>query len=283
MPDILKTTKKAAGILRQNGIAEPRREADSLLAFALGKDKTFLVAYSEYELAGKEEKRFWKFIKRRAKREPFQHITGKQEFYSLDFEVSKDVLIPRPETELIVENAVEILREIDTPKFCEVGVGSGCISVSILSEVKTANAVGLDVSEKALKVATRNAERHEVSGRLKLEISDIFEKLENEKFDLIVSNPPYISLDDFENLQPEVRVFDPKIALTDGKNGFSIIEKIIRESPNFLKSEGFLMLEIGIGQNEKAAAMFLDQIWQSVEFFADLQKIPRMIRARIRK
>lgn len=281
MSNISETIQKASEILERNKIAEPRREANSLLGFALKKDKDFLVAHSEYELSGEEEKCFREFVERRAKREPFQHITGKQEFYGLEFFVSKDVLIPRPETELIVENAVEILREINLPKFCEVGIGSGCISVSILNEVKTARAIGLDVSENALKIAKQNAARHEVSGRLKLETSDIFENLENEKFDLIVSNPPYISLDDFADLQSEVRDFDPKIALTDGKDGFSIIEQIIIESPNFLKSGGFLLLEIGIGQSEKVKSMFSDEIWNKIEVLPDLQGIPRTFKVQL--
>ena len=281
MSDIVEVIEKAAEILARNGVAESRREASSLLAFVLGKDRTFLFAHSEYKLSSQEEKRFWEFIGRRAKREPFQHITGKQEFYGLDFFVSKDVLIPRPETELIVENAIEILREIDSPKFCEIGIGSGCISVSILSEVKIARAKGFEVSEKALKIAERNAERHEVSGRLKLEISDVFENLQNEKFDLIVSNPPYISSADFAGLQPEVRDFDPKIALTDGKDGFSILSEIIKKSPKFLKSGGFLLLEIGIGQGEPIKKMFSDTIWKKVGILPDLQGIPRTVKARL--
>ncbi len=203
MSDISETLRNAAEILRQSGIPESRRQASSLLAFTLQKDKTFLIAHSEYKLSPAEEKRFQIFLRRRAEREPLQHITGKQEFYRLDFEVSKDVLIPRPETELIVENAIELLPE--NGRFCEVGVGSGCISVSILHELKTASAIGLDISEKALQIAGRNAETHNVFDRLELKKSDVFDVLQNEKFDLIVSNPPYISSEDIKKLQAEVR------------------------------------------------------------------------------
>ena len=282
MPHISETLKNAAEILSRNGIAQPRLEAGLLLAFALEKDKIFLVAHSEYQLSDEEQKYFWELIKRRAEREPFQHITEKQEFYGLEFFVSKDVLIPRPETELIVENAIDILREIDAPRICEVGIGSGCISVSILKNVETANAIGLDISEKALKITRRNAIRHEVSDRLELKTSNVFESLKNEKFDLIVSNPPYISLKDFADLQREVRDFDPMIALTDGKNGFSIIGQIIEESPNFLKPGGFLLMEIGIGQSEKVEAMFSKSVWRTFEILPDLQGIPRTVKVRIR-
>ena len=136
MPNVSETIKNAREILEKSGVAEPRREAKSLLAFALRQDQTFLVAHSEYELAAEENTKFQNFLARRANREPFQYITGRQEFYGLDFIVTPDVLIPRPETELLVETAVEILQTIDSSRFCEIGVGSGCISISILHVLK---------------------------------------------------------------------------------------------------------------------------------------------------
>ncbi len=279
LSNIAETLRIATRVLQANGIVEARREAVSLLAFALQKDKTFLVAHHEYELLAKEEQRFYEFLQRRARREPFQYITKGQEFYGLDFLVTPDVLIPRPETELIVEAAIEILREKNSPEFCEIGIGSGCISVSILHEDETARAIGLDVSEKALQIAGQNAERHEVADRLELKISDIFASLINEKFDLIVSNPPYISSEEVENLQREVRDFEPRFALTDGKNGLTIIEKIVRDAPNFLKSNSFLLMEIGFNQAGIVREMFSPQIWQKVGILPDLQRIPRMVKA----
>lgn len=283
MADISETLREATKILQMSGIAEPRREAASLLTFVLQKDKTFLIAHPEYELTGKEEENFRDFLNRRANHEPFQYIVGKQEFYGLDFLVTPDVLIPRPETELIVENAVGILKTKESPQFCEVGIGSGCISVAILHEVKTASAVGLDVSEKALQIAETNAEKLGVLERLNLKNSDVFAELSNEKFDLIVSNPPYVPSEDFPTLQAEVRDFEPQVALTDGKNGLSIIGKIIIESPKFLESNSFLLMEIGFNQSNKVREMFSTEIWREVEFFADLQGIPRMIKAQIHK
>ncbi|NJM52640.1 MAG: peptide chain release factor N(5)-glutamine methyltransferase [Blastocatellia bacterium] len=225
---------------------------------------------------------FQQIIARRANREPFQHITGKQEFYGLDFEVNSDVLIPRPETELIVENAIEILQKIEKPRFCEVGTGSGCISISILHNVSKATAIGLDVSEKALKITRRNAEKHEVSDRVELKISDVFAVLTEEKFSLIVSNPPYVPSEDISGLQTEVRDFEPIIALTDGKDGLSIVEHIVENSPKFLYSKGFLLMEIGFSQAEKVRQMFSPEIWQTVEILPDLQGIPRMIKAQLK-
>lgn len=282
MSNIAEFLQKATDILQPSGIAEPRREANSLLAFVLKKDSTFLFAHPEYGLTETEEKIFNEIVARRANRKPFQYITGKQEFYQLDFEVTKDVLIPRPETEMMVENAIEILQRIENPRFCEVGTGSGCLSISILYEVKSATATGLDISAKALEITRRNAEKHQVAERLELRISDIFSTLNDEIFDVIVSNPPYISAQDFAHLQIEVRDFEPQFALTDGKDGLSIIENIVKESPKFLKSEGFLLLEIGFNQSKQVEFMFSDEIWQSVEILPDLQGIPRMVKAKIK-
>lgn len=282
MPNIAETLVRATEILQKRGLAEPRREANSLLSFALAKNKTFLIAHSEYKLTAEEEINFQTVLRRRAGREPLQYITGKQEFYGLDFQVTPDVLIPRPETEMIVENALEILKSRENSRFCEIGVGSGCISISILHNARAASAIGLDISDKALEIAQKNAEKHQVAERLNLKISDVFSRLADEKFDFVVSNPPYIPRADIENLQPEVRDFEPLTALTDGGEGLSIIEKIIRESPKFLKPNGFLLMEIGFGQAEDVEHLFDAGIWQTVEILPDLQSIGRMVRARAR-
>ncbi len=280
--NVSETIEYATHILDASGLAEPRREANSLLAFALGKDRTFLIAHPEYQLSSKEETRFREILQRRANREPFQYIIGKQEFFGLDFEIASGVLIPRPETELIVENAIEILRRNENPFFCEIGVGSGCISVSILKEVTNARAIGVDVSEIALRIAKKNTENHKVSVRIDLRISDLFDALQKEQFDLIVSNPPYISAEDFEDLQLEVKDFEPRNALTDGKDGLSIVENLVAQTPNFLKPGGFLLMEIGFDQANEVRKMFSSKIWKTVEILPDLQDIPRTVKAQIR-
>jgi release factor glutamine methyltransferase len=288
MPNIVETLQKATEILHESGIGEPRREAASLLAFALEKNKTFLISHNDYELSDEEQAKFLKILKRRASREPLQYITGCQEFYGLDFIVTPDVLIPRPETELIVENAIEILSAIKKPRFCEVGTGSGCISISILHEVKTATAIGLDISPEALEIARKNADVNNVLERFELKKSDVFAVLgnekeeKNEKFDLIVSNPPYVPLKDFSGLQREVRDYEPHIALTDGGSGLSIIEKIIADSPGFLKPNAFLLMEIGYNQMPMVSQMFESEIWKKLEILPDLQGIPRMVKAQIK-
>jgi release factor glutamine methyltransferase len=279
LPNISETLKQATEVLQAGEIAEPRREAVSLLAAALQKDKTFLIAHADYELSAEEEKCFHNFTARRSRREPFQYIVGKQEFYGLDFAVSPVVLIPRPETEMIVEAAIEILQEKRDSRFCEVGIGSGCIAVSILYHAKMANAIGLDVSAEALKVAKKNAEVHRVSERLELKLSNVFANLQVENFDLIVSNPPYIPSEEIRTLQAEVREFEPIAALTDGGDGLSIIETIIRDAPQFLKEEGCLLLEIGFNQSKQVEKMFDRKLWRDIKVSTDLQNIPRMVKA----
>jgi len=252
------------------------------MAFVLDKDAAFLIAHSEDEISANQKILFESCVRRRAKHEPFQYIVGHQEFYGLEFEVTPDVLIPRRETEILVEQAIEILSTSENPRFCEIGVGSGCISVAILANVASAKAVGVDISEAALDVARRNAERHNVSERLTLFQSDVFTEVEG-RFDLIVSNPPYIPRGHIDSLQAEVRDHEPHQALDGGQDGLDIIERIVREAPNFIEPRGFLLLEIGFGQAESVADLFDLEIWTRPDFFPDLQGIPRIVKAKDRR
>ena len=282
MPDIAETLKQATQALRISEIAEPHREATSLLALALQKDHTFLIAHPEYELTEDEQKLFEEYLRRRAAREPFQYIAGRQEFYGLDFIVTPDVLIPLPETEMIVETAMELFKDKDDLFFCEIGVGSGCISVSILHELINARAIGFDISSKALDVAEKNAYQNNVADRLELGVSDVFSDVDTSlQFGLIVSNPPYIPAKDFKTLQPEVRDHEPASALTDNGDGLSIIEKIISQAPNFLKTGGYLLMEIGIDQAAEVGEMIAPGVWQTFEILPDMQGIPRMVKLQL--
>ncbi len=281
MQTITEHLTEATRILEASVIADSRREASSLLLAAIKKDKTFLYVHPEYELNDAERKLFHSFIQRRANREPFHYILGYKEFYGLDFEVTPDVLIPRPETEMLVTHSIQILREIEKPQFCEIGVGSGCISVSILHDLVKASATGLEISEKAIAVANRNSIKHNVSDRINIKQSNVYSALVDKSFDLIVSNPPYVPASDIPDLQAEIRDFEPHSALTDGGEGLSIIERIIVEAPRFLRREAFLLIEIGMGQAEAVNGMFDSGIWQTVEILPDFQAIPRMVRAKI--
>ena len=267
----------AADRLEASGISEPRREASSLIANAIGRDRVFLVAHPEYILTEREAVAVDEFISRRSAREPFQYIVGRQEFYALDFLVNPSVLIPRPETELLVERAIDHLRKIEEPRFCEIGVGSGCISISVLSNVPNATAVAADISEAALAVAAANAQRHNVIDRLELIRSDLFDGLPRGPYHAILSNPPYIPSNEIAGLQPEVRDFEPVNALTDGSSGIEILRRIIHGTPERLIEGGLLMLEIGAGQFEIVDRIFDRSIWRSVDVILDLQQIPRTV------
>lgn len=247
---------EAAEALQRAGIDEPRREAASLLQLAIGRDRTFIIAHPEFEPDQEPRGRFRQFVRRRAGGEPFHYIKGSKEFYGLEFEVSPAVLIPRPETELLVELSLRFLEDLDRPRFCEVGVGSGCISMAVLVNAPSASAVGLDISEESMTVAARNAVKHGVSSRLELRLSDVFAALApDERFGLIVSNPPYIPAGDIPSLQPEVREHEPHTALTDGGDGLSIIRRIVGGAPRHLEPDGLLTFEIGIGQWPAVEAM----------------------------
>lgn len=280
MSSIVDSLKHAESVLAASGIAEPRREAVSLLMLATKKDRTFLYSHPEYTLTQAEAGTLKGFLERRSGREPLQHISGVQEFYGLEFEVTPDVLIPRPETEMIVERAISLLSATGGT-LCDLGTGSGCIAVSVLRELENVRAIGLDASPHALEVARRNSQKLGVSDRLQLVVSDLFSALTTGRFAVIASNPPYIPRADMADLQPEVRDFEPHGALTDNLDGLSIISRIIEESPEYLSPGGHLILEIGVDQCEKVAATFDPNVWLKPEISPDLQGIPRMVSARL--
>jgi release factor glutamine methyltransferase len=278
--------REASARLRDAGLAEPRREAGTLLSYALGRDQAFLFTHADETLNAAQESGFRACVARRAAGEPFQYIAGRQEFYGLEFEVTPDVLIPRPETELLVEEALELLKGSDAPLLCDVGTGSGCIAVTLLHERGDARGLALDVSEAALAVAGRNAARHGVVERLQLLVSDCFDALRSDKhrevrFDLVASNPPYVAESDVEGLQKEVRDHEPRVALTPGGDGLSVIRRLVAEAPHFLKPGGHLLMEIGFNQHERVAALIDPSVWTLLDIHRDLQGIPRTVALRL--
>ena len=254
---------------------DARRQAASLLAHLLKRDRAFLIGHSEDLLPDQQYQTFRDLIARRARGEPLQYITGHREFFGLDFEVSPAVLIPRPETELIVEAAVELCRDDSAPAIADIGTGSGCIAISILHELKTAEAVATDISPAALEVAQRNAERHSVDRRLTLIQSDGFRQVPATKpFSLIVSNPPYVSDAELEEVSREVR-FEPRTALAGGKDGLLIVRRLLNEARPFVRPRGYFIFEIGFGQSELVEKLIDRRLWKLLEVRTDLQGIPR--------
>jgi release factor glutamine methyltransferase len=283
---IAEAVRGAAEALRRAGVAEARREAGSLVGFAAGRDRTFLLTHADAHLAPDELARLRAAVARRAAGEPLQYITGRQEFYGLEFEVNSDVLIPRPETELLVESALEVFKDAPVPTFCDVGTGSGCVAVALLHARPRARACALDLSPAALAVAARNAARHGVGERLTLLVSDCFGALRDAAhgragFDAVVSNPPYVAERDLPGLQREVRDHEPRGALTPGGDGLSVIRRLVAEAPQFLRPGGHLLFEIGHDQHERVRRLVDPRVWTLLDIRRDLQGIPRTVSLRL--
>ena len=265
--------------LRKAGVPEARREAGSLLAHVLGRDRTFILSHADDPISEDHLEMFYRTLDSRAAGKPLQYITGHQEFFGLDFEVSADVLIPRPETELLVEKALELLSTEAAPMICDVGTGSGCIAITLLHELPRARGMAIDVSPAAIEVAQRNAARHSVSERLEFLVSDCFAELNKEGpiFDLIVSNPPYVAVEKLESLQREVRDYEPHLALQAGADGLSIIRRLLVDAGAYLKSAGHFLLEIGFDQRQAVEQLVDPGRWKLLDIYSDLQGIPRTV------
>lgn len=274
---IADSLREATQALQAAGVPEARRESGSLLSFVTAKDRTFLISHAEDLLSDTDLDRFREVVARRAEGEPLQYITGVQDFFGREFRVTPDVLIPRPETELLVEAALEVVAGVSSPSICDVGTGSGCIAVTLLCERSDARAVAVDVSEAALGVAADNARRQGVNERIELKISDCFDAVDQTSFDLVVSNPPYVSSDALAGLQREVRDHEPLVALSPGADGLVVIRRLLRDAPAFLKPHGHLIMEIGFDQGEKIQGLIDPEMWHLLEIRPDLQSIPRIV------
>jgi release factor glutamine methyltransferase len=235
------------------------------------------VTHADEPLETAAAEAFRKLIERRAEGEPLQYLTGHQEFFKLDFEVTPEVLIPRPETELIVEIGLELLRSDPDPIIADVGTGSGCIAISLLHELRDAHAIATDISAAALRVAQRNADRHGVTDRLTVIESECFAKVNTDRlFSLIASNPPYIRDDEMETLQREVG-YEPRTALAAGPDGLDIVRRLLREASPFLEPGGHFVFEIGFGQNASVEPLINREVWELTETRPDLQGIARAV------
>ncbi|MEP6741445.1 MAG: peptide chain release factor N(5)-glutamine methyltransferase [bacterium] len=269
-----------ANKLRKAGVPDERREAGSLLMYVLDRDRSYILAHAEDQLTDEQVEKFADSLEARSQGKPLQYITGRQEFFGLEFEVTSDVLIPRPETELLIEAALALVSPNESPFICDVGTGSGCIVVTLLKKLVSARGIALDISEAALAVAERNAIRHSVHERISFIASDCFAGLEpavDPGFDLIVSNPPYVAERAINGLQREVRDFEPRIALTAGEDGLSVIRRLLIEGPDYLKSGGLLIFEMGFDQYEAVNDLIAPNQWKLLEIYDDLQGIPRTV------
>jgi release factor glutamine methyltransferase len=200
----------------------------------------------------------------------------------LEFEVTPAVLIPRPETELLIEAVLKLVGASQTVSFCDVGTGSGCIAITLLTQLPLAHGIAVDVSASALEIAKRNAARHKVIDRVELVLSDCFASVPQQTFDLIVSNPPYVAEDAVATLQREVRDFEPRVALTSGADGLDVIRRLVVDAQRYLKASGHLLFEIGFDQHEAVGNLIDAQVWELLDIHQDLQGIPRTVALRKR-
>ncbi|MGE5310520.1 MAG: peptide chain release factor N(5)-glutamine methyltransferase [Nitrospirota bacterium] len=258
MPEtVLSLLRRAADHLKNHHISEPRASAELLLGHVLGLDRLALYLNAERPLEAEELEGFSRSLERRLRREPVQYITGTQEFWSLALTVTPDVLIPRPETELLVEALLDFARETGARqmRLMDVGTGSGAIAVAAARELPKAVVVAGDLSLAALKLARDNARHHQVSERILFLCTDLFCGLGRTLFDAVVTNPPYVRSSDFSLLPREIRDYEPRYALDGGEDGLQTIRAIIDQAPNFLRSGGILALEMGAGQAEAVGAL----------------------------
>ncbi len=238
-------------ILKQKKIISYKIDSELLLSKVLGKPREEILTNLEQDINLNNISKYKNLIERRSHKEPIAYITKKKEFWSKIFIVNSDTLIPRPETELMVEKLCKIFRDREI-SLLDIGTGSGCIIVSLLGELNKSKGVGIDISKKALLIAKKNAKIHNVDNRIKF-FNKSFEKIYNRSFDLIVSNPPYLKSSELNNLDDDIKKYEPILALDGGNDGLDVIKKVIYKAKNILKFKGKLALEIGNEQYLKVS------------------------------
>ncbi len=262
-------------------VGSPRLNAEVLLMFVLGVNRAYLYAHPERELTAEEESRYNEVLAHRSTGMPSQYITGHQEFWGLDFVVSPAVLIPRPETEHLVETVLELARGIARPKIIDIGTGSGCIALSLAHELKDAEVYAVDVSAEALEIARANAARLQLQRRVRLLRSNVLETVTDVRdFDFIVSNPPYVGFDEAAKVQKSVRDFEPRVAVFAGERGLDVIGPLVDQAHRALKTGGWLAVEIGYSMRDAVVNLLNPTLWEEVRVVPDLQGIPRVVAAR---
>ena len=268
-------------MLKNEGVEYPKNKARLILEHTLKKTRAYLIIYDKETITPKQRDEYIANIKRLIQGEPLQYITGMQEFMKLKFLVTKDVLIPQPDTEIVTEEAISISKKIENPVILDLCTGSGAIAISIAKNVPNVRIVATDISKKALEVARQNAKLNGVINTIEFIESDLFDKLKDQKFDIIVSNPPYICTDEIKTLPKDVRQ-EPIIALDGGKDGLDFYRRILKDGYKFLERQGYLCLEIGYNQKEKVRKI-VDEQKRYVEtyFKKDLCQNDRVVVTRI--
>ena len=252
--DIRETLNKGISILKRNKVLTPQLDSEILLSKSINKDKKHIILNPKEVLNFKKLKKFDDLIKRRAKGEPIAYLTNKKEFWNDEFFVNNDVLIPRSDTEIIIEQVLKIYSKKSKAQILDIGTGSGCIILSIIKERKNFYGTGIDISKKSINVSKFNTKQLNLTNRVKFFHSSIDNFIIG-KYDLIVSNPPYIEFANLKYLDKDIVNFEPKLALNGGCDGFSNIRKVINKASILIKRKGKLILEIGFNQREKVKSL----------------------------
>lgn len=269
--------KKSIEYLNSKGIKEAKLDTELIFSEVLQYDRMMLTLSFAREISEKEKETIKEMLKKRAvEKVPVQYILGYEEFYGRRFKVNPSVLIPRPETERLVEECINRLVEANGKTILDIGTGSGAIGISIAKELPQTKVLACDISEEAIEVARDNANKLEATN-IKFLKSDVFSEVKFKEFDMIISNPPYIPKEEYETLQEEVKLHEPKGALTDAGDGYYFYKKISRESINYLKNGGFLAFEVGYNQSEEVKACLEKQGFENVVIIKDYENIDRMV------
>ncbi len=272
---------QAVIMLKNENIDAPKNKARILLQSTLKKSREYLMIYDNKEIENNERDKYIRNVKRLILGEPLQYITGKQEFMKLNFLVTKDVLIPRADTEILVENVIKLAENIPNPVILDLCTGSGAIAVSLAKYIRNVHICAVDISSKALQIAKKNAELNGVKNNIEFVESNLFDKIKEKKFDIIVSNPPYIETNTIKTLPKDVQN-EPKIALDGGKDGLDFYRKISENGYKFLNRQGYLCLEIGYNQKIKVKEILEKQKrYININCLKDLCENDRVIVAQI--
>ena len=256
------TIKQASQLLKLHNIQSPMLDAEIILSDIMGVNKEFFITENNKKISEKIIKRFNVAIKRRIKNEPIAYIVGKKEFWSEQFLVKKGILVPRPETEIMIYKIIKLFKNRSI-NILDIGTGSGCILLSILKELKNSRGMGIDISKEAIEIAKKNSKNLSLLNRSRFKVSDL-SKFNIGKYDLIVSNPPYIPTNDIKKLSKDIINYEPNIALDGGFDGLDLIKKVIYKSNSLLKRNGLLTLEIGNSQYKKVSSILKHQGFKEI-------------------
>jgi len=270
--------------LKTRGIESYQTDSAVLLAHSSGLDKIHIITDSEKIVSSEDFERFTALLKKRAENAPLAYLTGEREFYSLLFKVEKHVLIPRPDTEILVEAVLNKIPKNERDcEILEIGTGSGCISVAIAKNCENAIITATDISLDALEIARKNAEINSVIDRVKFILSDLYKEINEEKFDIIVSNPPYIPSGEIDELDEDIRLYEPKNALDGGLDGLDFYRKLIAEGKQLLKLSGIFFFEIGYNQARSVSKILEENEFENVTVMKDYAGHDRVITANKRE